>query len=349
MPLLRLFAGDLVHALRKGHLVPGRGPRRFLPLTEGERHGVFARARLRGEGQRVLAALRGRHVRFQLGLRDLHAVAGQQRHAPVGGGGGEHAAVGDHRAVRLHLGHDVLVVVAHLLHLRAFGPVPVDDAVAAEVVVRRPVAEVAAIGVVRAAVAVPGADALVDEVPDEPALIERLLIGVFGVLVHRAARVAHGVHVLAQDEGPAAVLGQELAHLRRRRVHLAFDVRGIVAPAVAGHALVVHQPRVVQAAEQGAHLVDDLAAEGFVAAAPDEHAGVVLVALVGGCHAVQQHGQPFHAVCRAARTRWACARARLGPRCRAFPCCSRRSRTGPARHTGRRARCGWGNGWCARR
>ena len=289
-------AGHLVHALRKGHLMPARRPRGRLLLAEGERHGVLARARLRREGQRVLAAFRRRHVGCQLGPRDLHAVARQRRNARKGGGGRKHAAVGDNRPVRIHLRCNILVIVANFLHFWTFFAVAVDDAVAAEVVVRRPVVKVAAVGVGGQTVTVFGANALVNEVPDKPALIQGLFIGVFGVFVHGAVRVAHRMRVLAQDERPAAVFGKEPAQLGDRRVHLAFDVGGVIAPAVAGDALVVHQARVVETAEQRAHLIDNLAAEGFVAAAPDEHAGMVLVALIGGCHTVEQYGEPLHAI-----------------------------------------------------
>ena len=60
----------------------------------------------------------------------------------------------------------------------------------------------------------------------------------------------------------------------------------------------MNEARVIQLAELLAHLEDDVAAEGFVAAAPDEDAGVVLVALVGGIDAIQQDRQPIHALAR---------------------------------------------------
>ena len=104
------------------------------------------------------------------------------------------------------------------------------------------------------------------------------------------------MRVFTQDVRLVAVLLQVFADFHHGNVH-----RGdhVALPGIAGHAvraLVVDDARVVERAEAIRHRVDDLAAGGLVAAGPHEDAGVVLVALVGGVHAVEQDGEPVHAV-----------------------------------------------------
>ena len=60
----------------------------------------------------------------------------------------------------------------------------------------------------------------------------------------------------------------------------------------------MHQPGGVERAQMAAQLIDHSAAEGFVSAAPDQHAGVILVPLKQRVHAVCQPGQVFHAIPR---------------------------------------------------
>lgn len=96
--------------------------------------------------------------------------------------------------------------------------------------------------------------------------------------------------------GALAMLGEVFPDSDDGRVHLAFHVAGVVVAAVMENALVVNQARVVQPVEKPAHFIDDVAAEGLVAAAPDEDAGVVFVALEHGIDAVEHHRRPFHAV-----------------------------------------------------
>ena len=91
---------------------------------------------------------------------------------------------------------------------RAVGP---DDPVGAEVRVVRRVAEVAAVRPVLAAALVALPDAVVDPLPDEPAL-QRVVRSERGEVVGEAAvRVAHRVRVLAEDHRPR-VVGLLAAH-----------------------------------------------------------------------------------------------------------------------------------------
>ena len=162
----------------------------------------------------------------------------------------------------------------------------VDDAVAAELPVGGAFVKVAAVAESPGPGIVLLVDGLVGPVPDKAALVARFALGKLGVLVQRAAGVAHGVAVLAADKGLAPVVGEPLFDLSHRRVHTAFHVAGVGEAAVPEDALVVHQTVLVEGAEALAHVEDHMAAIGLVAAGPDENRGVVLVALVDGLNAV---------------------------------------------------------------
>ena len=104
--------------------------------------------------------------------------------------------------------------------------------------------------------------------------------------------------ILAKDEGLAAVGRQPFPDPGHGGVHLAVHIRGLRIPRipVLAHALVVHQPGLVQPAHLVAHLQDHPAAEALVAAAPDQDAGMVLVPLHHALNPVQHHRQVFHPV-----------------------------------------------------
>ena len=295
--LCRLFL-SLVYALGKGNLVAAGRPGRVLPEAEGQGDGIFSGSRLLLEGQAAGLALHRGYVYAQ--FRRLHhdAVPRERGNAGKGRGGGEEASVGDHRARGAHAGHDILIVVFDLLHLGAFGSIPVHDAVAGEVEITRPVVKIAAVAIGRLTVAVLVKQALVDKIPYEPALIKRFLIGVFGILVHGAAGIAHCVRIFTHDERLFAVLCQIGADLRNWRIHPADHIAGFRIARVVGNALVMHQTVGVERTQMPAQLIDHLAAEGFIPTAPDQHTGMVFVPLIQGIHPVRQPGQVFHAVSR---------------------------------------------------
>ena len=118
---------------------------------------------------------------------------------------------------------------------------------------------------------------MVHVLPDKPALIQRLFVGILGVVGDAAAAVAHGVAVLAHDKGLFRVLCQKLFDVCHRGVHLAFHIGGGRVFPVPENALVVHKAAGVGAAEILAHLPQGLAAVALVAARPDEDSGVVFV------------------------------------------------------------------------
>ena len=92
----------------------------------------------------------------------------------------------NHRDFPADLCKDILIVVFDLLHLGAFAAVAVNDAVAAEIRIMRPVAEIAAIEVGFPIITILHPNALIDEIPDKAALVKRFLIGILGVFMQRA-------------------------------------------------------------------------------------------------------------------------------------------------------------------
>ena len=118
---------------------------------------------------------------------------------------------------------------------------------------------------------------MVDVLPDEPTLIERLFVGVLGVIRDAAAAVAHGVAVLAHDKGLFRVFSEELFDVHHRGVHLALHVGGGGVFPVPENALVVHKAAGVGAAKILAHLPQRFPAVALVAAGPDQDGRVIFV------------------------------------------------------------------------
>ena len=139
------------------------------------------------------------------------------------------------------------------------------------------VAEVAAVGKAGLTVRVSHCNAVVHVLPDKAALIQRLFIGILGIIGDAAAAVAHGVAVLTHDKGLFRVLCQKLFDVCHRGIHLAFHIGGGGVFPVPENTLVVHKAAGVGAAEVFAHLPQGLAAVALVAARPDEDGRVVFV------------------------------------------------------------------------
>ena len=253
---------------------------------ERRRQHVLARSEARHIERDFLALARLDARRCLRRLPDLFAIAQEFQAQLILCRIAEQALVPDLDAALLDRQNEVLIVELHILQLRRALAVREDDAVAAEVAVIRAVAEVAAIGIIIIAIAVAAIDGLVDEVPDEAALIARLAVRELRVLVHAADAVAHGMRILAADERLLGMLGEEFLDAGDGRVHLAFHVaRGRVA-AIPENALVMHEAARVGLAEELAHLEDILAAARLIAARPDDDGRVVLVALEHGVCAV---------------------------------------------------------------
>ena len=69
-------------------------------------------------------------------------------------------------------------------------------------------------------------------------------------------------------------------------VHPAFKVRGTVKASILEHSFILNSTAGISFAEILRHIVDRLSAEGLVAAGPDHHTGMILVALEHGCGAI---------------------------------------------------------------
>ena len=163
------------------------------------------------------------------------------------------------------------------IHLGSIAAVGQHKAVHAEFPVGGAVAKVAAVGKAGLSVRAYHCNAVVHVLPDKPALIQRLFVGILGIICDAAAAVAHSVAVFAHDERLFRVLCQKLFNVCHRGVHLAFHIGGGGVFPVPENALVMHKAAGVGAAEILAHLPQGLAAVALVAARPNEDGRVVFV------------------------------------------------------------------------
>ena len=190
------------------------------------------------------------------------------------------------------------VPVAHLLHAGLFLPVGGDDAVAAEIVIRLPVPEIAAVAQHLPAVHVGIEQGLVHVVPDEAPVVLGEFLPQADIALHAPQGVAHVVHILAVQVGFSPVGFQILPDFRRGGVHPALHVgNGVEFPAVE-HALVVHHPAGVRPPEEVRHGQDVRPGVGLVAAGPEEDGHMVLVPLKHGSGPVQNTVLPLRQASR---------------------------------------------------
>ena len=189
--------------------------------------------------------------------------------------------------------HDILVIVLDRLELLRGSSVAIHNPVSAEITVMGLFPMVAAVKEDRFAIPVPGPDGLIQEIPDEAALIAHFLVGVFRILVHGPVGIAHGMGIFTKNERLFRLFFQVLTDFDHRRIHLAVDIRRFRIALIPGNALVVNRACSVQTMEQPADLQDHLSAHGLIAAAPDQDAGMVLVPLDHGIGPVQKNLLPF--------------------------------------------------------
>ena len=234
----------------------------------------FARTQSHGN---LHAGLRGHGEVLHGTGPDRTAVPKEGPFHPVGGQVTEEVLViHAHAAVR-EFRPDVLVPVAHLVHVRVGDAVRADEAVVAEVLVGGVVAvEVAAVGIDGHPVLVLPPQGLVHEVPDEAALVLGVLPHEVPVLLETAFGIAHRVGILALDEGLDGVgIGGILLAAAVIQVHRAVDVRlagqvGLLVLAGAGRILGLH-PVIAT--------VESRAVAGLVAERPEDDGRVVEVPL----------------------------------------------------------------------
>ena len=292
-PARRLLRPDAGKMLSLSHTKALLRPWRILAQLKKRIHCIFARCFRYGERQRHARrfARRGLHGAF-LALQH-NAVSAKAQLQRIGRGIGEQQSVfyGNARFIGQKL--KALIAGLCLGQLRRGRAVGKQQAVAHELVIRRAVAEIAAVGKIRLAQIVRAGDALIDPIPDKAALILRNRIRHARVALQRAERGTHRMRVFAQDEGLFGVRGDEALHLGRRGIHLAFYIAGIGIAPVVEDPLVMHQARGILFAQKAAHLVDVFSAKALVAAAPQQDAGVVFVAFEHAVCAVQHRRAPF--------------------------------------------------------
>ena len=141
-------------------------------------------------------------------------------------------------------------------------------------------------------------DGLVHIVPDKAALVLRVFFRQLHIAFHSAQRVAHIVHVFAQDERLFRLGFQIFPDFPRLGVHPAFHIGNGRKRAVMHHTFIMHQTAGVLGVEKLRHGQNILARIAFVAAGPDQHSGVVFVALQHAAGTVHHTVFPFRQAAR---------------------------------------------------
>ena len=178
---------------------------------------------------------------------------------------------------RLDRGPDILIIILYFVGMRIELPVGSDHAVVTEVLVARVgVVEVAAVGVINFAAAVPPVDRLVRKVPDETALELGHGAVQVPILPEAAFRIAHGVRVFALDErlGLRGILAV-LLHIIGAGVHRAEDVGFAVVMGL----FVLDRPARIKGADQVVRRFEVGAVARLVAERPHDDGGVVEIPL----------------------------------------------------------------------
>ena len=293
-----LGAGD--DGLAECQLIAGYRPIGRLGETLGYLQHQFGRAvavQIQRPVDIELLRRTGRHVETAFGLPYRFAIRKDTQHERVFASGGEQIIVLDGHGILGDIDMHVGIQLLDLLGLRRGLTVRKHQAVAGELVVARPVAEVAAIAKARGSIGLGGVDRLVDEVPDEAALVLRIAFE-RGVFVHVAARIAHGVHVLAGDVRLLRIILQVFLDGVGVRIHAGLDVGHVVVVAVVGHALIVHGTVRVDVVHALVHGAEHVARVGFVAERPDQDARMVVVAAHHAVDTVDARALPMRLASR---------------------------------------------------
>ena len=108
-----------------------------------------------------------------------------------------------------------------------------------------------------------------------------------------ALEIERSIH--AEEETAAAVeAGKEAAVHQAERLERAHQYGAhAFVPAVMEHPFIMHQPGVIQLAEQLGHFIDYASPKGLIPTRPDQDRRVVLIPLIAGVHTVQHHRLPF--------------------------------------------------------
>ena len=293
-------------ALPPGELMAGLGPRGGArePLAHFVDHLMRVQCAVTAGRQHVLdrreheverARLAGGHVECARGAPHLTPVDEHARHEHAVARADKGIAVVHEHAVGFHADAHRRILRFHFLGFRRWRAVREHDAVAAEVHVAWPVAEVTAVREPLRAVVQPLPQRLVDEIPDEAALVVRIpLKG--GVFAQTTERIAHRVHVFARDVRFGRVVLKVVADVVGPRVHARFEVGDRAVRQVPLHALVMHRARGVPRAAPLPHLFDHRARIRLVAERPRDHARMVAVTRHHALHTVHACGKPHRVI-----------------------------------------------------
>ena len=290
-------------ALPPGELMAGLGPCGGArePLAHFVDHLVRAQCAVAAGRQHVLdrrkrqvehARLSSGHVERARGAPHFPPVDQHARDEHAVARACEHVAVVHEHAFGLDADAHRCILRFHFLRFRRRRAVGEHDAVAAEVQVARPVAEVAAVREPLRAVVQPLPQRLVDEVPDEAALVVRIPFE-GGVFTQPAEGIAHRVHVFARDVRFVGIMFQIVADVVRLGVHARFEIGYGVVFTVPLHAFVMHRACRIHRAHGLSHPFDHSAGVRLVAERPRDHARMVAVAVHHAACAVHTGGEPY--------------------------------------------------------
>ena len=234
----------------------------------------------------------GRHVEAIVSLPALLAVDQHTRRKYVVGGGDEQILIADRHTVRIRLDVHVRIQLLDFLRLGGGSAVREDDAVAGEFVIVRTIVPVATIRQAFGAVRQTLEKRLVDVIPDEAALI-LLVTFQFGVQMHAADGVTHGMHVFARDIWFLRIGFEIFRNFRRLGIHAAFHVGNVIELTVPEHALVMHRTQRIVGVREIAHRLEHRTCIRFVAQRPDHHGRMIVVAAHHRLDAVHACFLPF--------------------------------------------------------
>ena len=211
---------------------------------------------------------------------------------------GEQSPVFNLRTARIRNQLKVLVESLHLLRLRRNGSVRIDNPIAAEIIISRPVVKISAVRHVIHAVLVSLHQGLIHVVPDETALIHGIPVLQRGVFLHAAQGIAHGVHIFTQDKRLLRFPLKVCLHLRRLCVHAALHITGLIEFTVPEDALIVNQPGWIPLLKILRHGENIFARVRLISTGPDQDGRMVLIPLQHGLCAVHHALLPLRKASR---------------------------------------------------
>ncbi len=192
---------------------------------------------------------------------------------------GKEAEIVDFHTLSIRHQIEILIIELYFLNLWCQASVSKDNAVAAEVVITWTITEVTTIEQCILSLAVLCHNSLIHIIPDKATLVQLILIGKIGILVHTTVGIAHGMGIFAADKRLVPMLNQELLDIFHMAVHLAFHIAGTIVTTIMEQPLIMHQSGWVSLMEILMKFEYGFAAIGLVATGPNQDGRMVLVPL----------------------------------------------------------------------